>query len=115
MKKNDWVERSPIAVTVCDKKGIIISMNEAAGKVFKNYGGKKLIGQSVLKCHPAKARTKLKKMLKGGRSNIYTIEKKGKKKLIYQAPWFNRTGRYSGIIELSLPLPSKLPNFVRKA
>jgi ribosomal protein S6 len=71
-----------------------------------------LIGANILDCHPEPARTKLKGLLESGRANIYTIEKKGVKKLIYQAPWY-KDGEYAGIVELSLEIPWDMPHFVR--
>jgi hypothetical protein len=44
--------------------------------------------------------------------NVYTIEKDGRRKLIYQSPWF-RDGEFAGFVELSLPLPDDMPNYVR--
>ena len=44
--------------------------------------------------------------------NIYTIEKKGIKKLIYQAPWF-QDGQLAGLVELSLEIPFDMPHFLR--
>jgi len=44
--------------------------------------------------------------------NIYTVEKDGIKKLIYQSPWFN-DGQYAGFVELSLEVPFEMPHFVR--
>jgi len=47
------------------------------------------------------------------RVNAYTIEKRGVRKLIYQAPWYE-DGQYLGFVELSLELPTPLPHFVRE-
>ena len=44
--------------------------------------------------------------------NVYTIEKAGVKKLIYQAPWY-RGGEYAGVVELSVEIPFQMPHFVR--
>ena len=87
-------------------------MNEKSQKTFKKYGGKKLIGKSLLDCHPAAAREKFELLLKTQTQNIYTIEKNGVKKLIYQTPWFEK-GRYKGFVELSLEIPTKMPHFKR--
>jgi hypothetical protein len=51
-------------------------------------------------------------MMAERRTNVYTIQKNGKKKLIYQAPWF-RDGVYAGFVELSLEIPWDLPHFNR--
>jgi hypothetical protein len=51
-------------------------------------------------------------MLAARRKNVYTIEKRGVKKLIYQVPW-TRDGIYAGFVELSLEIPFEMPHFVR--
>jgi hypothetical protein len=52
-------------------------------------------------------------MLATGQANVYTIEKDGVKKLIYQAPWY-REGEYAGFVEISLEIPAEMPHFVRE-
>jgi hypothetical protein len=42
------------------------------------------------------------------RTNVYTIEKAGRKKLIFQAPWYE-DGIFAGLVELSLDIPSVMP------
>ncbi len=108
----DWIREFPGAVTVCDKEGTILLMNERAVSVFAADGGAALVGTNVLDCHPEPARSKLRTMLAEGRTNVYTIEKNGTKKLIYQAPWFE-SGINRGFVELSLDIPFLLPHFVR--
>ena len=108
-----WAKELPGAITVCDRDGKILDMNEGAAKTFEKDGGFDLIGANVLECHPGPAKTKLKAMLASGRSNCYTIEKKGRMKLIYQVPWF-QNGIFSGFVELSIEIPDKMPHFVRK-
>jgi len=108
-----WQKEFPSAITVCDSKGIIIEMNDRSARTFEKDGGLKLVGKSVLDCHPPMARTKLKELLATGKSNTYTIEKNGKRKLIHQSPWF-RKGKLAGMVELSIELPEKMPHFVRK-
>jgi len=71
-----------------------------------------LVGKSLLDCHPEPARSKLVSLLNSPRVNIYTIEKAGQKKMIYQSPWFE-DGQFMGLIELSLPLPDDIPHFIR--
>jgi transcriptional regulator with PAS, ATPase and Fis domain len=107
-----WVKEFPGAVTVCDPNGIILAMNDRSAKSFADDGGLELIGKNLLDCHPEPARSKVKELLEKQQSNIYTIEKKGKKKLIYQSPWYQE-GKYAGLVELSLEIPFEMPNFVR--
>ena len=61
-------------------------MNEKSEQVFKNDGGKDLIGRSLFSCHPEPALTKLKEMLADGSTNVYTIEKKERRKLFTRHP-----------------------------
>ena len=51
-------------------------------------------------------------MFANQRANVYTIEKGGKKKLIYQTPWY-KDGQYAGFVELSLVIPAEMPHFIR--
>jgi PAS domain-containing protein len=108
----DWVDELPGAVTVCDRQGLILEMNARAAEAFAEDGGRKLIGTNALNCHPEPARAKLAVLLKEQRPNVYTIEKKGKKKLIYQAPWYEGD-EYAGFVELSLEIPFNMPHFLR--
>jgi PAS domain-containing protein len=112
MEASAWWKELPGAVTVCDRDGIILEMNERARLTFAADGGAALIGANVLDCHPEPSRSKLREMLASGRSNVYTIEKKGVRKLIYQAPWF-AGGAYAGFVELALEIPATMPHFVR--
>ena len=109
----DWIKDFPAAITVCDGNGIVVDMNDRAVETFKNDGGRALIGRSLFDCHPEPSRTKLAALLAGRERNAYTIEKRGIRKLIYQAPWF-RDGVYAGFVELSLEIPSEMPHFVRE-
>jgi transcriptional regulator with PAS, ATPase and Fis domain len=112
MGMNDWVKEFPGAVTVCDTDGRIVAMNDRSIEVFAADGGAKLLGTDVLACHPEPSRTKLKKMMDERRTNVYTIQKNGKKKLICQAPWL-KNGVYAGFVELSLEIPWDMPHFNR--
>ena len=112
MEQVNWYNEFSGAITICNAKGIILYMNRTAGDVFKKYGGLKLIGQSVLDCHPVPARTKLLRMLKSRKPNVYTIEKKSVKKIIFQAPWYLK-GKYKGFVEFSIEVPFKMSHFVR--
>jgi hypothetical protein len=107
-----WVGEFPGAITVCDRAGIITGMNDRAALTFAADGGRALIGRSVLDCHPEPALGKLAVLLETRGTNVYTIEKDGVKKLIYQAPWY-RDGEPAGMVELSLEIPFDLPHFVR--
>ena len=107
-----WFKNFPGSIFVCDAQGILLEMNEKAEKSVESDGGRSLIGKSILECHPEPARTKFKQMLEAQEPNIYTIEKNGVKKLIYQVPFYDE-GVYAGFVELSLEIPFEMPHFVR--
>lgn len=112
MASSDWTRQFSAAITVCDSDGLVVEMNDRAAEAFQADGGRLLIGKNVLDCHPEPARSKTLNLLTTQAINVYTIEKNGKKKLIYQAPWYDE-GRYAGLVELSIEIPFDLPHFVR--
>jgi len=110
---NNWFAELPLAITVCDREGKILEMNNKSQKTFEKWGASQLIGESLLNCHPEPARTKLIDMLKEPKINAYTIEKNGIKKLIYQCPWYENN-EFMGLVEFSLEISIEMPHFVRK-
>jgi len=112
MEDGAWVKELKVAITVCDREGVALEMNDRAAATYEKDGGRELLGKSLLDCHPERAREIFEGLLKTGALNAYTIEKDGVKKLIYQAPWY-RDGEVRGIVELSLPIPFEMPHFVR--
>ena len=111
--KNAWLKEFDVAVTVCDRDGVLLEMNDKAIKTFAKDGGAKLIGTNMMACHHGESKEKVKKLLEAGEKNVYTIEKEGVKKLIYQAPWY-KDGEYAGFVEMSLVIPFEMPHFIRK-
>ncbi len=111
-QQNLWVREFPGAITVCDPNGIILEMNDKAALLLAKDGGRELIGKNVLDCHPEPSRTKLEQMLKRRETNVYSIEKNGVKRLIYQSPWYV-SGQYAGFVELGLEVPFEIPHFLR--
>jgi transcriptional regulator with PAS, ATPase and Fis domain len=112
-KENAWIEEFPAAVTVCDQGGILLELNKKAARTFSKDGGLALVGGNLLDCHPDPARGKLEHLMDNGQVNIYTIEKNGIKKLIYQSPWY-KNGQYAGFIEISFEIPSEIQHFIQK-
>jgi uncharacterized protein YndB with AHSA1/START domain len=112
--RHAWVTEFPGAVTVCDRHGVILDMNDKAAATFDADGGRALVGSNLLDCHPEPSRSQVADLLVHPRVNAYTIEKRGIRKLIYQAPWFDN-GACAGLVELSLEIPAALPHFVRQA
>ncbi len=113
MDENAWINEFPADITVCDVDGIILELNDRATLSLEKEGGRALIGTNLLDCHPEPARQKLKKMMETRQPNVYTIEKKGAKRLIYQSPWFIG-GEYRGFVELDLVIPFDMPHFIRE-
>lgn len=102
----------PLAVTVSDKEGKIIYMNNRSAETFASSGGADLIGKSLYDCHNPRSVDIIGKLLGEGIANTYTIEKNGVKKLIHQAPWY-RGGEVAGLIEFSIVLPDEMPHHKR--
>ena len=111
--KRDYFEGADVAVTICAADGTILDMNAKSRRTFLKPGDAGIIGQNVLDCHPEPARSLLADMLKNPRTNVYTVEKEGLKKLIFQCPWYDGD-TYAGFMELSMVLPENMPNRVRK-
>jgi transcriptional regulator with PAS, ATPase and Fis domain len=109
----EWIESLDGAVIASDVKGDIIYLNEKAVSNFTKYGGRDLIGTNLRDCHNETSNHKIEEMKVTHEKNVYTIEKKGVKKLIYQAPWY-QDGAFAGLIELSLEIPFDMPHFVRE-
>jgi PAS domain-containing protein len=107
-----WTKELPIAITVCDRQGTILEMNDRACEVFAKEGGAALVGKNLLDCHPPAAQAKVRGLLDGQAENLYTIEKRGRRKLIVQVPW-RAEGEAQGVVELSIELPVELPHFCR--
>ena len=112
MAEPNWTTDFPGSITICDLRGIVLEMNEKAAAMFAGYGGKELIGKNLFDCHPEPARGKLQLLLETGNRNVYTTERNGIKKLIYQAPWY-QDGQRAGMVELALEIPFDPPHFVR--
>ncbi len=111
-EEHPWIREFGGAITVCDQKGIILAMNDQSARMFAKDGGRDLIGKSLLDCHPEPSRSKLEELMQARQTNVYTIEKNGVKRLIYQAPW-HVNGEYAGFLELSLEISFEMPHFVR--
>jgi len=109
----NWTDGFLGAITVCDREGIVVYMNDRSKKQFDKDGGESLVGKSLIDCHPEPARTFLKKMLVEPIINSYTIEKNGIHKMIHQTPWIEK-GEFKGVVEISFEIPMELPHHKRK-
>jgi PAS domain S-box-containing protein len=112
-RRHDWVEEFPGSITVCDREGIILEMNKRSAESLRSQGGKKLVGQNLMDCHPEPAKSKLKRLMKRQQNNVYTVKKGRVRKIILQTPWY-RKNKYRGFVEVSLTITGRIPNIVRK-
>lgn len=108
-----WAQQLNCAITVCDTEGIVLYMNDKAAKTFEKWGGKELIGKSLMNCHNPKSQATIQRLIRNGETNTYTIEKNGIKKLINQTPWY-ADGKVAGMVEFSIEIPTEMPHFVRQ-
>ena len=108
----DWIDKLEGNIIVCDADANIIYMNEKALNHYAKDGGAALIGKSLFDCHNEHSAAKIREIMTTHEKNVYTIEKNGLKKIIYQTPWMDG-GEFKGIVELSLEIPMELPHFVR--
>lgn len=107
----DWATELSCGVTVCNKDGVIIFINNKAAVTFARFGDN-LIGHSLFEFHGERASCMIKKMLEENGTNSYTIEKEGQKKLIHQMTW-HIDGKVAGLVELSIVIPSEMPHYIR--
>lgn len=96
------------SITVSDTKGNILYMNDKAIDSLGNMVGKNMIG-----CHNTNSQQIINCLLTDKATNVYTIEKKGVKKLIYQTPWYNEQKELGGLIEFSFAVPFEMPHHKR--
>jgi PAS domain-containing protein len=108
----EWLDSLPCEVTVCDKDFKILYMNDKATAKRAKYGGKALIGKNLMDYHPPGAKETIKGIMASGQPNVYTTEKKGARKLKYQAQW-KRNGEVAGLVYFSIELPSDMENIVK--
>ena len=98
------------AVTVCDTEGVILYMNEKARATYIRHGN--LIGSNLFGCHNERSREIIRRLLADGGTNVYTIEKNGVRKMIYQTAW-RVDGVVGGLAEISMEIPAEMPHYIR--
>ena len=108
----DWAKELPVSITVTDRDANILYMNDKAAATFTKYGGEALIGNSLFDCHNASSAAIIRQLLENGSTNVYTIEKQGIRKLIWQSAWFSK-GAIGGLVEISIVLPENMPHHIR--
>jgi len=113
----DFYKGLNIAITVSDKDGNVIYQNDSSLEVNGDARGRNLE-----QCHNPRSWEMIRHMIDDNVSNVYTISKKGKKKLIYQTPWYDENEELStengarkpaGLVEFSIILPDEMPHYNR--
>lgn len=110
--KKAWLDSLDAAITVCNKQGKIVYLNDKAASKFSKYGGFELLGRNLFDCHSKSSGDTIQNMLDKRQTNIYTIEKAGIKTLICQKPVFEKK-KFYGIMEIAVDLPSETPHHIR--
>ncbi len=103
----NWAEEFACAITVCNLDGVVLYMNDKAKQTFANYGD--MLGKSIFDCHNENSKRIILEMISKREKNVYTIEKNGVRKLIYQCPWVEN-GEVAGLVELSMEIPAEMPH-----
>ena len=104
---DDFFKEVNFAVTITDKDGNVVYQNDSSCAVNGDVRGKNMMG-----CHNERSQKIIKHLLNDAATNVYTISKKGKKKLIYQTPWLEN-GVVKGLVELSIIIPEEMPHYDR--
>lgn len=109
-----WMNAIGCAVTICDRDGVVLYMNDRSRETFAKHG--EMVGRNLFGCHSERSQAMIRHMLATGDTNAYTIEKdtpEGKvRKLIYQTPW-RKEGEIAGMAEISIVLPADMPHYIR--
>ena len=92
------------AVVICDLEHTIIYMNPVAVARYEKWGGKALLGKSLLDCHNEKSREMINKVLywfkKSTDNNlVYTFYNQKENKDVYMVALRNDSGELIGYYE----------------
>ena len=92
------------AVVICDLEHTIIYMNPVAVARYQKWGGKALLGKSLLDCHNEKSREMINKVLdwfkKSTDNNlVYTFYNQKENKDVYMVALRNDSGDLIGYYE----------------
>ncbi|WP_296005460.1 PAS sensor protein [uncultured Alistipes sp.] len=102
-----WNDELDCAVTVCDTQGVVLYQNRRSCEVNGDVQGR-----SLIPCHNERSQAIIRRLLDEGGRNVYTIEKNGIRKLIYQTVW-RENGTVGGLVEYSMEIPAEMPHYVR--
>lgn len=107
METYPWADELNCAVTVCDTEGMALYQNQHSITVNGDVRGK-----SIIDCHNPHSQAIIRRLLDEGGTNVYTIEKRGIHKMIYQTAW-RREGKVCGLVEFSMEIPAEMPHYIR--
>ncbi len=98
------IDEDKAAVVVCNLEHEIIYMNPASCKNYEKYGGKNLLGRSLMACHNPKSREMIEKVLdwfKKSESNnrVYTYHNEKENKDVYMIALRDEEGNLIGYYE----------------
>lgn len=98
------LEADRAAVVICDLEHTIIYMNPAAIERYAKWGGKDLMGKSLLNCHNEKSREMIYKVLDWFRASkdnniVYTFFNEKENKDVYMVALRNDDGDLIGYYE----------------
>ena len=98
------LEADRAAVVICDLEHTIIYMNPVAIERYAKWGGKDLMGKSLLNCHNEKSCEMIQKVLewfKASKDNniVYTFFNQKENKDVYMVALRNEEGNLIGYYE----------------
>ena len=98
------LEADRSAVVICDLEHTIIYMNSVAINRYGKWGGKDLIGKSLLDCHNEKSRESINKVLDWFKASkdhniVYTFHNEKENKDVYMVALRNDAGELIGYYE----------------
>jgi PAS domain-containing protein len=98
------LEADRAAVVICDLEHTIIYMNPVAIERYAKWGGKALMGKSLLNCHNEKSREMIQKVIdwfKASKDNniVYTFFNQKENKDVYMVALRNDDGDLIGYYE----------------
>ena len=98
------LEADRAAVVICDLEHTIIYMNPAAIDRYVKWGGKALMGKSLMNCHTEKSREMIQKVVdwfkaSGDNNLVYTFFNEKENKDVYMVALRNDVGDLIGYYE----------------
>lgn len=98
------LEADRAAVVICDLEHTIIYMNPVAIERYAKWGGKDLMGKSLMNCHNEKSREMIQKVVewfKASKDNniVYTFFNQKENKDVYMVALRNEEGNLIGYYE----------------